>query len=85
MKKIMEVYQADNGFIVKKSNEVYHLFGGTEIEWDTDSVKIGNAKDAMLFLLNYFQNTIEIDYIERIKEDECAPQNHFHLKLKKEK
>lgn len=83
MRKIMEVFAADNGLITKKQIKTYHLFS-TSVEEETESVSIATAKDAFIFLCNFFADTLKIDRRKRITATTMDEVIEFRLMLEDE-
>jgi hypothetical protein len=57
----MEVYETENGLVLKSEKRIYHLFSANEIQDNVQSVKIGNTKEAFIFLTKFFANKLKID------------------------
>lgn len=68
MRKLMEVYEVDNGLLFKKNEKTYHLFGVSNNEV-TESVRIADALDAFEFLANFFVDKFEINREEILRYD----------------
>lgn len=84
MRKIMEVYEAENGIVIEKDKTVYHLFG-TDREKSTESVKIADAKEAFYFLANFFFDKLELEKREVQKFDTGEHIVHLHFTIKEGK
>ena len=60
MRKLMEVYAADNGLVLRNHKQVYHLFY-TENKEDDQSFRITDSKEAFEFLARFFLEELGID------------------------
>ncbi len=80
MRKLMEIYEAENGLIIKKEKKTYHLFYSSTEE-KTESIKITNTKEAFVFLTDFFADKLKIDKKEWITEDSFGHHIQYRLML----
>ncbi len=84
MKKIMEVYEADNGLILKHLHNEYHLFVGIENKEEIENVIIANTKDAFNFLVKFFGNKLKVDIQQSFQEKSFEKIIRYKLSLENE-
>jgi hypothetical protein len=82
MKKIMEVYQVENGIMLKKYDHVYHLFSGTKVEENYDSFKIATKEEAIQFMLNFFDG-LNLKVQDKISPESTMIQRYVSFTLGK--
>jgi hypothetical protein len=84
MKKIMEVYEADNGIVLKRLYNEYHLFVGETKNESIENVVIANTKDAFNFLCQFFCNKLKVDRMETFQQSDFDKKIIYKLRLEDE-
>jgi hypothetical protein len=82
MKKIMEVYSAENGLILKSNQRTYHLLGGYTEEEKTDSIRIADTKEAFYFLASFFEDELGVSHVSTAHVDGMHASLEFKLNIK---
>jgi hypothetical protein len=84
MRKLMEVYEADNGIVLKRLYNEYHLFIGETKKESIENVVIANTKDAFNFLCRFFCNKLKVDRMETFQQSDFDKKIIYKLRLEDE-